>query len=129
MKTIKSLLVFAAIGVTALISGVVLNASSRIEPTPITGEIEYTIPHITNGTMQLTHAKKIFSMMPYEVQEKAVLAYQDIISKNSQSFYYGGVLVKHPSESVWSFHYNGTTILVKATPRALTSFFQMAPAI
>ena len=126
MKTIKSLLV---IGVTALISGVVLTASSRIEPTPITGEIEYTIPHITNGTMQLTHAKKIFSMMPYEVQEKAVLAYQDIISKDLQSFYYGGVLVKHPSESVWSFHYNGTNILVKATPGALTTFFQMGPAI
>ena len=126
MKTIKSLLV---IGVTALISGVVLTASSRIEPTPITGEIEYTIPHVTNGTMQLTHAKKIFSMMPYEVQEKAVLAYQDIISKDLQSFYYGGVLVKHPSESVWSFHYNGTTILVKATPGALTTFFQMGPAI
>ena len=67
MKTIKSLLVFTVIGVTALISGIVLTASSRIEPTPITGEIEYTIPHITNGTMQLTHAKKIFSMMPYEV--------------------------------------------------------------
>ena len=129
MKTIKSLLVFAAIGITALISGIVLTASSRIEPTPITGEIEYTIPHITNGTMQLTHAKKIFSMMPYEVQETAVLAYQDIISKNSQSFYYGGVLVKHPSESVWSFHYNGTTILIKATPGALTTFFQMAPTI
>lgn len=129
MKTIKSLLVFATIGVTALISGVVLTASSRIEPTPITGEIEYTIPHVTNGTMQLTHAKKIFSMMPYEVQEKAVLAYQDIISKNSQSFYYGGVLVKHPSESVWSFHYNGMTILVKATPGALITFFQMAPTI
>ena len=96
MKTINSLLVFTVIGVTALISGVVLTASSRIEPTPITGEIEYTIPHVTNGTMQLTHAKKIFSMMPYEVQEKAVLAYQDIISMNSQSFYYGGVLVKHP---------------------------------
>ena len=126
MKTIKSLLV---IGVTALISGVVLTASSRIEPTPITGEIEYTIPHVTNGTMQLTHAKKIFSMMPYEVQEKAVLAYQDIISKDLQSFYYGGVLVKHPSESVWSFHYNGTTILVKATPGALTTFFQKGPAI
>lgn len=126
MKTIKSLLV---IGVTALISGVVLTASSRIEPTPITGEIEYTIPHVTNGTMQLTHAKKIFSMMPYEVQEKAVLAYQDIISKDLQSFYYGGVLVKHPSESVWSFHYNGTTILVKATPGALTTFFQMGPTI
>ena len=126
MKTIKSLLV---IGVTALISGVVLTASSRIEPTPITGEIEYTIPHVTNGTMQLTHAKKIFSMMPYEVQEKAVLAYQDIISKDLQSFYYGGVLVKHPSESVWSFHYNETTILVKATPGALTTFFQMGPAI
>jgi hypothetical protein len=129
MKTIKSLLVFTVIGVTALISGVVLTASSRIEPTPITGEIEYTIPHVTNGTMQLTHAKKIFSMMPYEVQEKAVLAYQDIISKNSQSFYYGGVLVKHPSESVWSFHYNGMTILVKATQGALTTFFQMGPAI
>ena len=126
MKTIKSLLV---IGVTALISGVVLTASSRIEPTPITGEIEYTIPHVTNGTMQLTHAKKIFSMMPYEVQEKAVLAYQDIISKDLQSFYYGGVLVKHPSESVWSFHYNETTILVKATPGALTTFFQIGPAI
>ena len=126
MKTIKSLLV---IGVTALISGVVLTASSRIEPTPITGEIEYTIPHVTNGTMQLTHAKKIFSMMPYEVQEKAVLAYRDIISKDLQSFYYGGVLVKHPSESVWSFHYNGTTILVKATPGALTTFFQIGPAI
>ena len=126
MKTIKSLLV---IGVTALISGVVLTASSRIEPTPITGEIEYTFPHVTNGTMQLTHAKKIYSMMPYEVQEKAVLAYQDIISKDLQSFYYGGVLVKHPSESVWSFHYNETTILVKATPGALTTFFQMGPAI
>lgn len=126
MKTIKSLLV---IGVTALISGVVLTASSRIEPTPITGEIEYTIPHVTNGTMQLTHAKKIFSMMPYEVQEKAVLAYRDIISKDLQGFYYGGVLVKHPSESVWSFHYNGTNILVKATPGVLTTFFQMGPAV
>lgn len=129
MKTIKSLLVFTVIGVTALISGVVLTASSRIEPTPITGEIEYTIPHITNGTMQLTHAKKIFSMMPYEVQEKAVLAYRDIISKDLQSFYYWGVLVKHPSESVWSFHYNGTNILVKATSGVLTTFFQMGPAI
>ena len=129
MKTIKSLLVFTVIGVTALISGVVLTASSRIEPAPITGEIEYTIPHITNGTMPLTHAKKIFCLMPYELQEKAVLAYRDIISKDLQSFYYGGVLVKHPSESVWSFHYNGTNILVKATPGALTTFFQMDPAI
>ena len=68
MKTIKNLLVFAAIGITVLISGVVLTASRRIDPTPITGEIEYSIPHITSGTMQLTHAKKIFSMMPYEVQ-------------------------------------------------------------
>ena len=90
MKTIKSLLVFTVIGVTALISGVVLTASSRIEPAPITGEIEYTIPHITNGTMPLTHAKKIFCLMPYELQEKAVLAYRDIISKDLQSFYYGG---------------------------------------
>lgn len=129
MKTIKNLLVFAAIGITVLISGVVLTASSRIDPTPITGEIEYSIPHITSGTMQLTHAKKIFSMMPYEVQEKAVLAYRDIISKNLQSFYYGDVLVKHPSESVWSFQYNGATILVKASPESLTTFFQMAPVI
>ena len=129
MKTIKNLLVFAAIGITVLISGVVLTASSRIDPTPITGEIEYSIPHITSGTMQLTHAKKIFSMMPYEVQEKAVLAYRDIISKNLQSFYYGDVLVKHPSESVWSLQYNGATILVKASPESLTTFFQMAPVI
>ena len=129
MKTIKNLLVFAAIGITVLISGVVLTASSRIDPTPITGEIEYSIPHITSGTMQLTHAKKIFSMMPYEVQEKAVLAYRDIISKNLQSFYYGDVLVKHPSESVWSFQYNGATILVKASPESLTTFFQIGPSI
>ena len=129
MKTIKSLLVFAVICITALISGVVLTASSRIEPTPITGEIEYTIPHISSGTMQLAHAKKIFCLMPYELQEKAVLAYRDVISKDLQSFYYGGVLVKHPSEAVWSFHYNGMTILVKATQGALTTFFQMGPAI
>ena len=129
MKTIKSLLVFTAIGITALITGVVLTASSRIDPTPITGEIEYTIPHITSGTMQLDHAKKIFNMMPYDIQEKAVIAYRDIVSKNSESFYYGDVLVKHPSESVWSFQYKGTTILVKASPGALTTFFQLGPVI
>lgn len=129
MKTIKSLLAFTVIGIAALISGAVLTASSRIAPTPITGEIEYTIPHITSGTMQLDHAKKIFSMMPYDIQEKAVIAYRDIISKNSKNFYYGGVLVKHPSEDVWSFQYKGTSILVKASPGALTTFFQLEPAI
>ena len=53
MKTIKRLFLFATIGVVALISGVVLTASKRIESAPITGEIEYSIPHISSGNMQL----------------------------------------------------------------------------
>jgi hypothetical protein len=129
MKTIKRLFVFATIGVVTLISGVVLTASKRIEPTPITGEIEYSIPHISSGNMQLQQANRIFRMMPYDVQEKAILAFRDIIRKDSQCFYYGGILVKHPSESIWSFHYNGATILVKATPGALSTFFQAPTTI
>lgn len=129
MKTIKRLFVFATIGVVTLISSVVLTASKRIEPTPITGEIEYSIPHISSGNMQLQQANRIFRMMPYDVQEKAILAFRDIIRKDSQCFYYGGILVKHPSESIWSFHYNGATIVVKATPGALSTFFQAPPTI
>ena len=129
MKTIKRLFLFATFGVVALISGVMLTSSKRIESAPITGEIEYSIPHISSGNMQLQHANRIFRMMPYDVQVKAILAFRDIIRMDSQCFYYGGVLVKHPSESIWSFHYNGATIVVKATPAALSTFFQEAPTI
>ena len=129
MKTIKSLFVFTAVCIAALISGVALTASTRIEATPISGEIEYSIPNITSGNMDLAHAKRIFDMMPNDIQEKAILAFRDIISKNSNSFYYGGVLVKHPSDDVWSFKYKGVSIVVKASSGALTTFFQMAPVI
>lgn len=129
MKKFKILAIAIVAIIGSIAIGTVMSASNTIEETPITGNIEYNIPNITSGTMNLAHAQKIFTMMPYDVKEQSVLAFRDITSKNSKSFDYNGVRITHPSDSTWTFTYNGAKITVNASIGALTTFFQMPPVI
>lgn len=129
MKTIKILAVAIVALIGSMALGTIARASKTIDATPITGNIEYNIPNVTSGTMNLAHAKKIFAMMPCDIQEQSVMAFRDITSKNSRSFDYNGVHITHPSDSVWTFTYNGAKITVNASIGELTTFFQMDPAI
>lgn len=119
----------------ALIAGMLVilgickaNTSKSIPATPITeGIIEYNIPNITSGIMQLSHAHTIFKLMPRDIKEKSIMSFRDIINRPEKSFVYGGVLVRHPSDSTWEFIHDNGIIVVKNTSIAELSTFFQAP--
>ena len=125
----KKFIIIAVLTILSSVTLVTLTGKNTISPTPIEGHIEYIIPNITSGTMELQQAKKIFNMMPLDVQEKSIAAFRDIIIKDAASFTYGGIPVKHPSDSIWNFTYNGVSITVNSSLSSLTTFFQTPPVI
>jgi hypothetical protein len=85
--------------------------------------VEYVIPNIISGSIQLDQFKKIFALMPQDIKEQAEIAYSDIISKDKSDFHYAGVRVKH-TDTTWEFYYNGAKIIVKnATKAELNEIF------
>ena len=87
--------------------------------------VEYNIPNITSGTMKLSHFEKIFNMMPYDIQEKSVMAFNEIIVNQKPEFTYCGVNVKHTANT-WEFYYSGASVIVRnATDSDLHAIFNL----
>lgn len=87
--------------------------------------VEYNIPGITSGTMQLSHFEKLFKMMPYDIQEKSVMAFNEIIVKQQAEFTYSGVKVKR-TQNTWEFRYQGASVIVRnATDSDLLNIFRL----
>lgn len=121
--------VFIALTTIITLTSAVCIASNINDPQTVSNNpnavVEYNIPGITTGSMQLSHFEKIFNMMPYDIQEKSVLAFRDIVYNPKPEFTYGGVKVKH-TDNTWEFYSNGASIVVKnATVSDLTCIFQM----
>lgn len=121
--------VFIALTTIITLTSAVCIASNINDPQTVSDNpdavVEYNIPGITSGIMQLSHFEKIFNMMPYDIQEKSVLAFRDIVYNPKPEFTYGGVKVKH-TDNTWEFYYNGASVVVKnATVSDLTCIFQM----
>lgn len=91
--------------------------------------VEYNIPNITDGSMMLYQFDKIFCLMPYDIQEKMVLAFREIVCDPRSDFSYAGVKVKH-TDTTWEFYYNGAYVIVRgATNSELTGIFRMRDVI
>ena len=91
--------------------------------------VEYSIPNITDGAMMLYQVDRLFCLMPYDVQEKMVLAFRDIIYNPRSEFTYGGVKVKH-TDTTWEFYCNCASVVVRgATESELSSIFRIRDVI
>lgn len=120
----KKVLLAALITLASVLGVSTVVSATSNQQAPSKGYVEYNIPNITSGTMMFTHVEKIFAMMPYDVKEKCVLAYRDIIRNEAKDFTYCGVRVKHPDEFTWEFYYQGASLIVNdVTPSELTDMF------
>ena len=87
--------------------------------------VEYNVPNIISGSIELKNFEKIYRLLPHEIQDKARLAYNDVIERaeNHSQFTYAGVKVKHTS-TTWEFYYKGASIIVRnATNKDLFDLF------
>ena len=121
--------VFIVLATIITLTSAVCIASNINDPQTVSDNpnavVEYNIPGITTGSMKLSHFEKIYNMMPYDIQEKSVMAFRDIVYNAKPEFTYGGVKVKH-TDNTWEFYYKGASIVVKnATVSDLTCIFQM----
>lgn len=120
----KKFFLAALVALTAVIGVSAAANSSKAEPVS-DATVEYVIPHITSGSMQLQHVHKLFDLMPYDIQEKAAMAYNDIVTDTRSEFVYGGVRVKH-TDTTWEFYYKGGSVIVRnATPAELLDIFRV----
>ena len=124
--------VFITLATVITLTSAVCVASNINDPQKVSDNpnavVEYNIPNITSGTMKLSHFEKIFNMMPYDIQEKSVMAFNEIIVKETPEFTYCGVKVKHTADT-WEFYYNGASVIVRnATNADLLAIFR-TPAI
>ena len=121
--------VFITLATVISLTSAVCVASNINDPQTVSDNpnavVEYSIPNITSGSMKLSHFEKIFNMMPYDIQEKSVMAFNEIIVNQKPEFTYCGVKVKHTANT-WEFYYSGASVIVRnATDSYLTSIFQM----
>ena len=87
--------------------------------------IEYNVPNIVSGSLDLKHFEKIYRLIPSEIQLKARMAYNDVIGKaeTRSQFTYAGVKVKH-TDTTWEFYYKGASLIVRnATNKDLFDLF------
>jgi hypothetical protein len=123
----KKIILAALVALAAVIGVSAAANSSKAEPVS-DATVEYVIPHITSGSMQLQHFHKLFDLMPYDIQQQAIMAYNDIVTDIRSEFVYGGIRVKH-TDTTWEFYYKGGSIIVRnATSAELLNIFR-APAI
>lgn len=76
------------------------------------GYIEYSVANMFDGVMSLDNFSAIYNLLPRNIQELAAAAYMGVNSHEATSFYYNGVLVKHPNETTWEFYYENCSVKV-----------------
>jgi hypothetical protein len=113
----KKIIFAALLALTTIICVSATTASNSETSNSSNATVEYVIPNIISGSIQLDQFKKIYALMPQDVKEQAEIAYNDIVSKNKSDFHYVGVRVKH-TETTWEFYYNGGKIIVRNATRA-----------
>lgn len=113
----KKFIFAALLALTTIICVSATTASNSETTNSSNATVEYVIPNIISGSIQLDQFKKIYALMPQDVKEQAEIAYNDIVSKNKSDFHYAGVRVKH-TETTWEFYYNGGKIIVRNATRA-----------
>lgn len=77
-----------------------------------TGYIEYSVTNMLDGTMSFDNFSAIYNMLPRNIQELFIDSYMNVNSREETSFYYNGVLVKHPNETTWEFYYESCSVKV-----------------
>ena len=112
----KKIIFAALLALTTVICVSATTASNSETSNSSNATVEYVIPNIISGSIQLDQFKKIYALMPQNIKEQAEIAYNDIVSKDKSDFHYAGVRVKH-TETTWEFHYNGAKIIVRNATR------------
>jgi hypothetical protein len=126
-KLVLSLLVVLSTVVCIAAKRIQVNYTEELKASK--AYVEYNIPNITDGAMMLSQVDRLFCLMPYDVQEKMVLAFRDIIYNPKPEFTYGGVKVKH-TDTTWEFYCNGASVVVRgATESELSSIFRIRDVI
>ena len=62
-----------------------------------TAYIEYSVPNMLDGVMSFDNFSTIYNLLPRNIQELFIDTYMNINTREETSFYYNGVLVKHPN--------------------------------
>lgn len=91
------------------------------------GYIEYSVTNMLDGVMSLDNFSAIYNLLPRNIQELAAEAYKGVNCHEATSFYYNGVLVKHPSETTWEFYWENCSVKVyDVTTEELNDLFLTA---
>ncbi len=72
--------------------------------------------------MSLATCDAIYDLLPTEMQQAATAAYKDLATKPYPKVDYNGVTVKY-SPHVWTFEYQGSTVVVNAKIEELKAIF------
>ncbi len=72
--------------------------------------------------MSLATCDAIYNLLPTEIQQAATAAYKDLATKPYPKVNYAGVTVKY-SPHVWTFEYQGSTVVVNAKIEELKTIF------
>ncbi len=72
--------------------------------------------------MSLATCDAIYNLLPTEIQQAATAAYKDLATKPYPKVEYNGVTVKY-SPHVWTFEYQGSTVVVNAKIEELKAIF------
>ena len=76
------------------------------------GYIEYSVTNMLDGVMSFDNFSAIYNLLPRNIQELMIDSYVGVNCHEAASFYYNGVLVKHPSETTWEFYYKNCSVKV-----------------
>lgn len=119
----KKIIFAALLALTTVICVSATTASDSETSNSSNATVEYVVPNIISGSIELDQFKKTYALMPQDIKEQAEIAFNDIVSKDKSDFHYAGVLVKH-TDTTWEFHYNGAKIIVRnATRTELNEIF------
>ena len=119
----KKIIFAALLALTTIICMSATTADKSVNSNTSNATVEYAVPNIISGIIELDQFKKIYALMPQDIKEQAQIAYNDIVSKDKSYFHYAGVRVKH-TDTTWEFHYNGAKIIVRnATRTELNEIF------
>ena len=112
----KKIIFAALLALTTIICVSATTASNSETTNSSNATVEYVVPNIISGSIQLDQFRKIYALMPQDIKEQAEIAYYDIVFNDKPDFYYAGVRVKH-TDTTWEFHYNGAKIIVRNATR------------
>lgn len=99
------------------------NVPKALYLTDCKATIEYSIPCIISGTIDLKDFEKIYRLIPSNITSKCQAAFYEISSRPEREFTYGGVKIKH-TDTTWEFYYGGASLIVRnATHKDLYYIF------